>query len=290
MRPLGARADPLQLSQMQRCDAAGPVGLDDYKQRQRKLWGSAPWERLAATLGDVYADLVRALAPSPAARWLDLATGTGGVAIAAARAGADVTAQDLAPGMLNTARRLALDAGVQVRFELGDVEALAYPEASFDLVSSAFGVTFARDHAAVARELARVCRPGGMIGLVDWQIREHRAFETMLAEFIPAQPASERSHDWGDEHQMGALLGGAFELEFIAGESPWRGGSGEAIWRDYVEGNGQARAWVAGLAPQRRDALHRAWVSYFERHREPDGIRAPREYLLVRGRRRARSG
>ena len=265
------------------------VTLDEFKRRQSELWGSASWERLAATLHDVHGELVRVLAPSPAERWLDLATGTGAVAIEAARNGADVTAQDLAPGMIATARRLAQDAGVNVRFEVGDVESMPYADASFDIVSSAFGVSFARDHIAVARELARVCRPRGRIGLTDWQTLRHPEFEEMLSRFIPTESADARSHDWGNNDHVAGLLGRDFELEFIEGESPWRGASGEGIWQDYVESNGQARAWVTGLPAVRREQLRRAWIAYFERHRTADGISAPREYVLIHGRRRASS-
>jgi SAM-dependent methyltransferase len=263
--------------------------LDEFKRRQSELWGSAPWERLATTMHDVHAELVRVLAPSRREGWLDLATGTGAVAIEAARAGADVTAQDFAPGMIATARRLARDADVTVRFDVGDVESLPYPNSSFDIISSAYGVTFAPDHIAVARELARVCRPGGRIGLTDWQTRRHREFEAMLSRFIPTESAEARSHDWGRNDHVVRLLGSDFELEFIEGESPWRGVSGEAIWRDYVESNGQAQAWVTGLPGARRDQLRRAWIGYFERHRTGDGISAPREYVLIYGRRRAAS-
>jgi SAM-dependent methyltransferase len=265
------------------------VTLDEFKRRQSELWGSAPWERLATTMHDVYAELVRVLAPSPGERWLDLATGTGAVAIEAARAGADVTGQDLAQGMIATARRLAREAGVAVRFEVGDVESLPYADASFDIISSAFGVTFARDHFAVAHELARVCRPGGRIGLTDWQTRRHTEFEEMLSRFIPTGSAEARSHDWGRNDHVVGLLGRDFELEFIEGDSPWRGVSGEAIWQDYVESNGQARAWVTGLPAGRMERLRGAWIAYFERHRTADGISAPREYVLMHGRRRASS-
>jgi len=263
--------------------------LDEFKRRQSELWGSAPWERLAATMHDVHAELVRVLAPAQCERWLDLASGTGAVAIEAARAGADVTAQDLAPGMIATAERLARNAGVAVRFDIGDVESLPYPDASFDVVSSAFGVTFALDHIAVATELARVCRPGGRIGLTDWQTRRHREFEEMLGRFMPTESSEARRHSWGRNDHVVRLLGRDFELEFIEGESPWRGVSGEAIWQDYVESNGQARAWVAGLPAARRERLRSAWIAYFEAHRTAAGISAPREYVLIHGRRRASS-
>ena len=79
-----------------------------------------------------------------------------------------MTGVDLSPVMIDTARRLAGEQGVGIRFEVGDAASLPYEDASFDVVASALGV-FAPDHAAAARELARVCRPGGRLGLAAWQ-------------------------------------------------------------------------------------------------------------------------
>jgi SAM-dependent methyltransferase len=81
--------------------------------------------------------------------------------------GAEVTGLDLAPGLIETAKRLAGERRLTVRFDVGDVERLPYGDASFDVVSSAHGVVFAVEHAAVATELARVCRPGGRLGLTS---------------------------------------------------------------------------------------------------------------------------
>jgi ubiquinone/menaquinone biosynthesis C-methylase UbiE len=133
------------------------MGFEELKARQREIWGSAPWERVAETLADLHDDLVERLAPRQGERWLDLATGTGAVAHRAARAGARVTGIDLAPALIETAKRLAAEENLEIRFDVGDVEDLLYEEASFDVVSSAVGAIFAPDHKAVARELARVC-------------------------------------------------------------------------------------------------------------------------------------
>src|SRR5439155_19454003 len=132
------------------------------------MWGSAPWERVAETLAPLHDHLVAALSPRAGERWLDLATGTGAVAIRAARAGAKVTGLDLAPRLVETARSWAADEGLDIRFDVGDCERLPYDDASFDVVASVVGVIFAPDHGAVARELARVCRPGGRLGRVAW--------------------------------------------------------------------------------------------------------------------------
>jgi len=239
-------------------------------------------------MADIHDRLIAELDPLPGERWLDLATGTGAVALRAAKAGAEVTAQDLAPRLVDTARRLAAEQGMSIRFDVGDAAELPYGDASFDVVASAHGIAHVPDHQAVAREVARVCRPGGRLGLSDWLPDRFPEFERMLAPFrSAARSDGPRRDDWGRPQYVRRLLGEAFELEFLEGNSPWTGESGEAIWRLYLTANGVARAWVESLAPERRRQLHEAWVAYFERHRTTDGISAPRAYLLVVGHRRA---
>jgi len=98
----------------------------------KEVWGSAPWERVAPQLAPVHEHLIRALRPRPGLRWLDVGTGTGALATLAARAGADVTGLDLAPKLIETARRLAAEEGLEIGFEVGDAEVLPVEDASFD--------------------------------------------------------------------------------------------------------------------------------------------------------------
>jgi SAM-dependent methyltransferase len=106
--------------------------LTECKTAQARVWGSANWQAIAeAELSHVHDSLVERLAPTPGERWLDLATGTGAVALRAARAGAEVSA--LAPELIATARRLAAEEGLSVRFDIGDAERLGYADASFDV-------------------------------------------------------------------------------------------------------------------------------------------------------------
>ena len=116
-------------------------------------------------------------------QWLDLATGTGAVATLAARQGAAVTGLDLAPKLIETARRLAAENGLEITYEVGDCEDVPHPGASFDAVSSAMGVIAAPDHAAVARELTRVCKPGGRIGIAAWSGSYGTPVTTIMAKY-----------------------------------------------------------------------------------------------------------
>jgi SAM-dependent methyltransferase len=111
--------------------------------------------------------------------------------------------------MIDTARRLAAGEGLAIRFEVGDAESLPYADASFDIVASALGAFLAPDHAAVARELARVCPPGGRLGVVAW--RRDAEAERMHAPFWgPPEPGAGDRRAWGREEYVAALLGPAF--------------------------------------------------------------------------------
>lgn len=257
---------------------------------QARVWGSASWQQIAdAVLYEVHDELVKRLAPRPGERWLDLATGSGAVALRAARAGARVTAQDLAPGLVETGRKLAAEQGLTVRFDVGDSAQLAYADASFDVVSSAHGIVFATDHAAVARELARTCRPGGRLGVTYWLPNPELA-KLMDRLGYTRPPGADRPRDWADPTYVRGLLGRSFELEFAQAMCHWRSESGEAAWRLLIGSDGPAKAAVASLSTEACDALHRDWVEYFERHRDTDGVSVPRPYLLVIGRRLAAQG
>lgn len=142
------------------------MAFEALKDRQAAAYSNSKFELLAETAADIHDDLVERLGVRAGERWLDLATGTGAVAVRAARRGAVVTGQDLAEGLIQTAQRLAAQDGVDVTFEVGDCEQLPYPDGSFDVISSAQGAVFAPDHRAVARELERVSAPGGRIA---WQ-------------------------------------------------------------------------------------------------------------------------
>jgi len=101
-------------------------------------------------------------------RWLDVASGSGQLALLAARRGATVTGVDIATNSIEAARGRAAAEGLDARFDEGDAEALPYDDASFDIVATIFGAMFAPRPDVVASELLRVCRPGGTIAMANW--------------------------------------------------------------------------------------------------------------------------
>jgi ubiquinone/menaquinone biosynthesis C-methylase UbiE len=261
------------------------TALAALKADQARIWGSAAWQQIAERqLFPVHDELIARLGPRPGERWLDLATGTGAVALRAARAGAAVTGQDLASELIETARHLAVKQDLHVDFEVGDAERLDYPDASFDVVSSAHGVVHAYDHRAVAKEMARVCRPGGRLGLTYWLPNpELQALMERVGYARP--PGADLPGDWVRRDYATTLLGDAFDLEFAEAVCPWTGESGAALWRLLIESDGPACEGAALLGPAEREALERDWIDYFEAHRTPEGINAPRPYLRILGRR-----
>ncbi len=144
--------------------------FEELKARQSVMWGNGPYERITQTLADMHQVVIDRVDPQPGDRLLDAATGTGALAILAARRGADVTGLDFAPALIETARARAAEEGVTVAFELGDVEAMPFEDATFDKVTSTVGTMFAPDHGAVARELARVTKPGGRLVVACWTL------------------------------------------------------------------------------------------------------------------------
>ena len=268
------------------------MAFEELKALQAEKWGAAPWERFAGpSMADIHDDLVRRLGVRAGEQWLDLATGTGAVATRAARQGAVVTGLDLAPKMIETARRLAAEDGLEITYEVGDVEDLPHPDASFDTVSSAMGVIAAPDHAAVARELARVCRPDGRIGLAAWRPGGYQARQMELgAKYLPPPPEGMGNVlDWGRRDYAAEMLGAAFDLEFFDGESPERGESPEWLWEMLSSSVGPAKAMLDVLDADGQAQLRADFIEDWGRYRTADGtVAMPREYLIILGHRKTR--
>jgi ubiquinone/menaquinone biosynthesis C-methylase UbiE len=250
-----------------------------------EIWGVGSYERIAARFAPVHDQLVELLAVGPGDRVLDLASGTGEVAIRAARAGANVTAIDLAAPMIEKARRRAEEEGVDVSFDLGDVEYLPYEDACFDVLASTFGLVFAPDHANVASELARVSRAGGRLGFTAW--KPNPKLGELYRRFTDEPIEGREAYEWGREDHVEDMLGEDFELEFEDGTLWLEASSGEEIWTLFSESAPPVIALVQRLNAEQVEEFHRAFVELYESYRTKDGdIRAPRRYLLVLGRRK----
>jgi SAM-dependent methyltransferase len=264
------------------------MAFEELKSKHSVVWGSGPYERISEHLRVAHDHLLREVEPRAGERWLDVATGTGEIAVRAAEPGAQVSAIDLAPRLIETATERARKAGAEVSFEVGDAERLPYPDASFDVASSAFGVMFAPDHRAAADELARVVRPGGTLALLNWHPKQGVAeLFAVMATHMPARPEGVGDpFAWGDRDHLDSLLGDAFELRYEEGNCPQPAPSAEAAWELFAQAYGPTKALAASLDDDSRAALRRDWIAYFERFRNGGGVSQPRPYVLVIGERR----
>jgi len=267
------------------------MAFEELKARQSVVWGSGPYERISEHLAIAHDHLLGAVEPRPGERWLDVATGTGEIAVPAAKRGASVTGIDIAPRLIETARDRAHTSGVDVTLEVGDAERLPYPDAEFDVVVSAFGVMFAPDQGAVAAELARVTRPGGRLALLSWHPSRGVAefFKVMAPYMSPPPDGAGNPFAWGDPDRVFELLGDAFELSNEEGDCPQPGGSAEHVWELFTSAYGPTKALADSLDPERRAALRRDWIAYFDQFRNGGGVSQPRPYLLVLGTRKGQS-
>jgi SAM-dependent methyltransferase len=261
------------------------MAYEELKQRQSKVWGTGPYQRITDTLQDIHELTIDRLGPRADQAWLDLACGTGAVAERAAALGAAVTGIDLAPALIDTARERAAELDLDIDYRVGDCERLELEDGSFDVISSTVGIMFAPDHEAVARELARVLRPGGRLALANWTPTSGIAdLFKLMAPFQPT-PAPSTPFDWGDEAIVTDLLGDTFTLTFQRHDSPIELPSGEAYWELFSSSYGPTKTLADGLGA-RREELHRSWVDFFDaNHRTNGRITHSREYLLVLGER-----
>ena len=237
------------------------------------LWGEGEYELAEEAFAPIYDQLVRRLAPAPGERLLDVATGTGAIAVRAARAGARVDAIDIAPGMIAKARRHP----EPVDWTIADCQALPFPDQAFDVVASCFGVIFATDPERGAAELQRVCRD--RLAVTAWERHESAAIWERYDEQPPV------TSPWSSPTGIKALLE-SFDVT-VERHTWWlEASSGAALFGWTVRAFPPRRACYQELTATEARALRDELVELYERHRRHDRVRYPQTYLLAIGARR----
>ena len=261
------------------------------KTKHRALWASGDYPAVAADLIPSFGpELVRACEVRTGDRVLDVAAGSGNVAIPAAEAGAAVTASDLTPELFDAGRRIAARRGVELEWVEADAEALPFADDTYDVVMSAVGVMFAPHHQPAADELIRVCRPGGTIGLINWTPQGFigNLFKTMKPYAPPPPPGASPAPLWGDEDHVRGLFGDRVtNLVMRRGEIVMDHSSSPQQFREYWKSNyGPTIAAYRFNAdqPDRVAALDRdflAFLTEWNRSTEAGRTAYHAEYLLV---------
>jgi SAM-dependent methyltransferase len=258
-----------------------------HNERAAATWGSGgrDYDRIGEFVSDAVAHLVNRIAPQPGERFLDLATGTGWTARLLSSRGATVTGVDIGTGVIEAAKTIA----PEIDFRVADAEALPFEDSSFDAVTSTFGVMFVAQPEIAAREMARVCRTGGRLGLLTWvpEGAVSGIFQTMRP-YLPPPPADPppSPFEWGGPERIRELLGDAFELGFETGTTTLWMPTGDSVWELFVSGYGPTKALAASIEPERREQLRRDFIAFHEQYRTDLGIAMPRDYLVTIGYRR----
>jgi SAM-dependent methyltransferase len=190
--------------------------LERLKTRRKSIWMAGDYDRISRYMEGNARDFYERLNVAPGCQLLDVACGSGKLALIAAKDGLDVTGVDIATNLVERARARAQAEGLRARFEEADAEALPFEDASFDVVASLMGAMFAPRPDLVAKELLRVCVPGGMIAMANWTPQGFigQMFRAVSAFIAPSGMPSPVL--WGDEATVRERLGkGLSELNLV---------------------------------------------------------------------------
>ena len=192
-------------------ETLSPPPVADFvavKQKQQAAWSTGDYAVIGTTLQIVGENLCEALDLRAGQRVLDVAAGNGNATLAAARRWCDVVSTDYVGALLERGRARASAEGMAIQFEEADAENLPYPDASFDIVLSTFGVMFTPDQERAAGELARVCKPGGKIGLANWTPTSFIGeLFRLIGRYIPPPAGIKSPSLWGTEERLRVLFG-----------------------------------------------------------------------------------
>jgi len=255
------------------------------KQRQQATWASGDFAVIGVTLQIVGESLAEAADIRAGERVLDVAAGNGNATLAAARRFAAVTSTDYVPALLDKGRARAAAAGLPVNFQVADAENLPFDDASFDAVLSTFGAMFTPDHTRPAREMLRVVRAGGRIGLANWTPEGFigQLFK-VIGAYIPAPAALKSPALWGTEPHIAELFGAqARDIRTVRRNFNFRYRSAAhwlQIFRDFY---GPTHKAFAALNPSGQDALAKDITALLDRCNTagPASLVVPAEYLEV---------
>jgi len=258
--------------------------LAAIKTKQQQTWSSGDFHVVAAIIQPTAEQLVDSADLHAGMRVLDVATGSGNAAIAAARLGATVQGVDYVPTLLERGRVRAAAEGYGIGFVEGDAEALPYTDGEFDAVTTIFGSMFAPNHQKAAAELIRVTRPGGTIAVASWTPTGFigQMFKTVGGHVPP--PAGLRSPLlWGTEAHLRDLFGEDISSLAVTERTfTWRFTSARALVDTFRTWYGPTVKAFAALDEAARPALEAdlvALVESFDRLAADDAIAVPATYL-----------
>jgi len=277
--------------------ASSGIPMEQIKASMRATWMAGDFGMVAKTIAGAAEKFVERLPIAPGMRVLDVACGTGNVALPLARAGAVVTGVDIATNLLVQGRERAAAEGLAVKFDEGDAEQLPYADGSFDAVVTMFGAMFAPRPEVVASELARVLKPGGLLAMANWNPSSFSGKMFKVGSMhAPPPPGLPPPVMWGEEATVRARLGETFEeirteLIPIDFDMPVNAAGAVAFFRKYFGPTQMAfgRLDEAGQA-KFAEALEELWAGENVAENPEERTLVKNEYLEVVARRRQGRG
>ena len=261
-----------------------PTDFTALKTRQQSAWASGDYAVIGTTLQLVGEQLAEACDLHWDERVLDVAAGNGNATLAAARRGCQVTSTDYVPALLDRGAERARAEQLDVKFEVADVEALPFADRSFDAVLSTFGVMFSPDHARAASEMARVCRPGGRVGLANWtpDSMVGQMFK-VLGRHIPPPPGVQPPSLWGVESHLRTLFGERAAISITPRFFNFRYRSAAHFIEVFRTWYGPVHKAFAALPADKAELLARDLKEMLNglNRAGPDSLLVPSEYLEV---------
>jgi SAM-dependent methyltransferase len=259
--------------------------LAAVKQRQQATWAGGDYAVVGTTLQIVGETLAEAADVRGGERVLDVAAGNGNASLAAARRFAEVTSTDYVPALLDKAAARAAAEGLEMAFQVADVEDLPFADQSFDVVLSTFGAMFAPDHQRTADEMLRVLRPGGRLGMTNWTPESFigQLFK-LIGRHVPPPAGLQSPAAWGTESHCAALFGkraAAMRCERRHFNFRYRSAAHfMQVFRDYY---GPTQKAFAALPPVGQAALEADLLALLARLDTSGGssLVVPSEYLEV---------
>ncbi|WP_077001364.1 class I SAM-dependent methyltransferase [Variovorax sp. KK3] len=263
---------------------APTTDLNALKTRQQAAWSSGDYAIIGTTLQIVGEQLAEACDLRCDEAVLDVAAGNGNATLAAARRGCRVTSTDYVPSLLDRGAERAKAERLDVKFQVADVEALPFGDASFDAVLSTFGVMFAPDHAKSAAEMLRVVRPGGRIGMANWTPEGFigQLFKT-LGRQVPPPAGVQPPSMWGNEAHLRSLFGDAAEVRTASRIFNFRYRSAAHFIDVFRTWYGPVLKAFASLPPEKATVLEQELTELLNRLNVagPDSLVVPSEYLEI---------
>ena len=259
--------------------------LAAIKSKQQATWASGDFAIIGTTLQIVGESLAEAIDIQAGERVLDVAAGNGNATLAAARRFADVTSTDYVPELLDKGRARADAEGLKVVFKVADAEDLPFESASFDVVMSTFGAMFTPDHTRPAREMMRVLRDGGRIGLANWTPEGFigQLFK-VIGGYLPPPAGLKSPALWGTESHMFNLFGSeAADIQCRRKEFKFRYRSAAHWIQVFRQFYGPVLKAFDALDPSRQQALEQNLADLLGRFNVAgtSSLVVPGEYLEV---------